>query len=66
MSSQNRNVVSPCHGVAMWVSTRSEGRQYLQYEVPDEFNCSAEGCYNTWDAETGIADPYNKYPDDEV
>ena len=57
-------IVTPCHGASFWISTRTEGPAYLTYEVPDELNCSADGCYNTWTA-SGESDEYNRMPDAE-
>jgi len=47
------SIVTPCHGKPLLITTRSEGRAYMTYDVPDEILCSEPGCYNTWDA-TGL------------
>jgi hypothetical protein len=43
-------IVTPCHATPLLVTTRTEGRPYLTYDVPDTIECQAPGCYNTWDA----------------
>lgn len=53
------NIVTPCHGAPLLILTRLEGRSYMQYEVPDEIMCTAEGCYNSWDA-AGLSDGFYK------
>lgn len=55
----NAPIVTPCHGAPLLILTQSEGRAYMQTDVPSEIICTAEGCYNSWSAE-GEPDSYNK------
>jgi len=56
-------LVSPCHSAPFYISTRTEGLQYLTSEVPDEIECTAVGCFNAWNAD-GTPTEYNKdYPE---
>lgn len=49
------NIVTPCHGAPLIVLTTPEGPAYMQSDVPSEIVCSADDCYNSWDAE-GVSD----------
>ena len=52
-------IVSPCHQVRLYISTRSEGPAYMSTEVPDEMECSEPLCMNTWD-ENGQPKSWNQ------
>ena len=52
-------IVTPCHDAPLIVRTHSEGRAYMQSDVPSEIRCSADGCFNSW-SPSGVAEPYNK------
>lgn len=56
------NITTPCHGKPLNISTVFVGG-YLGTNEPDEIYCSAEGCLNSW-APDGIADEWNKYPEE--
>lgn len=53
-------ILSPCHQARMIITTSMEGTGHMTTDVPDEILCSADGCYNSWSAKTGLAEPYNK------
>lgn len=44
------DIVSPCHGVPLWINYVYEGRPHMEEQVVDGFECLALGCNNTWDA----------------
>lgn len=46
-----RNIVTPCHGMPLIILTTAIGRGHLSTEVPDEIECTAEGCPNQWNAD---------------
>lgn len=39
---------TPCCNVPYGVDYVYEGRPYMQEQVVDSFDCSADGCDNTW------------------
>ena len=57
------DIVTPCHGMPLIVLTTYTG-SYVGSEVPSEIICSAEGCYNTWEAD-GTTDEYNRMPEED-
>lgn len=57
------DIVTPCHGEPLQIYTVYEGG-YLGSDVPDEINCPADKCYNSWNR-YGVAETYNVYPNRE-
>lgn len=44
-------ITTPCHGTEFWFDYETVGSPYLSYEVVKSMYCSAEHCYNEWDAD---------------
>lgn len=57
------DIVTPCCGAPLLITTTSEGSAYLQYEVPSEILCMGDKCYNSW-LPSGKSDDYNRMPDE--
>lgn len=56
------DLVTPCHGAPLRVGTTTEGSGHLSRDVPDTISCTANGCFNEWDA-TGKSDGWYKDAD---
>ncbi len=44
----SRDLTCTFCGATLYVTTRLEGRPYLQDSVPDTIECDGSGCYATW------------------
>lgn len=52
------NIVTPCCGTPLEITTTTVGYGHMATEVPDEIYCTGEKCYNFWNR-YGEADKYN-------